>query len=138
MVLWSLALADPGRTTAGLSLGSDGEVVHARGHLEHGLTRRLTLTGESSLDPTWLRTGAGVHLELVDARWWRLGVAVVPELGVERTELATLPLPELGARVGVRGAWLAFWGLSFTGRVDGVATGEAAWIEAGAGLAVRL
>ena len=136
IVLLSLVLADPGRTTSGLSVGSDGEAWHLRGHLDHGLTRRLTLVGESSLDPRWVRTAGGLHLELVDTRWWRLGVAGMPELGLERD--VALDAPELGGRVGVRGSWLAFWGLSFTGRIDAVGTAEGAWGEVGMGLAVRL
>lgn len=141
IALWALALADPGRTTSGLSLGSDGEAWHVRGHLEHGVTRWWTLAGESALEETRVSTAAGVHLELVDTRWWRLGVAALPELVVERAawiEPLRPPPPELGARLGLRGSWLAFWGLSFTARVDGTVGGGPPGVEAGAGLAVRL
>ena len=153
----SLALAQPGRTTGGLDAGLDlsGRPV-LRAGLDYGLRHRISITAElgarlAGAEGARLAGGLGPRLDLVDGRWWRLGLIAQPELGlrVDGPSGAALD-PALQGRLGLRLGWLAFWGLSLTLRVDGVqrlgwdagqgrvSLAAPRWLEGGLGLAVRL
>jgi hypothetical protein len=157
-----VAQADPGRVVAGATVG--GSPQHGlvlRGSLDYGAVPHLTFTGELGNVPgaSAAAMGLGVLAAPLDGQWWRIGVAVIPELmlpvtlpaGDERFALgrAAEPLPglrtgvldtTLAVRGGLRVNWLAFWGLTVSARADWSQPldGERGWAELGAGLAVRL
>ncbi|NOY26305.1 MAG: hypothetical protein GXP62_10575 [Oligoflexia bacterium] len=162
LLLTSIVHADPGRTTAGLTVGTAGwntssQALSVRGHADYGVVRHLTVRAELG---TLSRSGrltvaAGPQLDLIDSRWWRVGLTALPELVLVGADAAsqTWSSPigpiDLGARAGLRVDWLLFWGLSLSARLDRVgsfsntAKGGAGFWEGGAfdggiGLAVRL
>lgn len=141
------AHATPGRTHAGLSVGAAVPDLFTEatpvvwGSLDYGVVRRFALTGEAGLGGRGGAVAGGLLFEPVDTKWWRVGVAAMPELGFGTVRLIHVQRKdlELRGRVGLRVDWLAFWGLSFTARADHVfPLGSAGWTELGAGLAVRL
>ncbi len=133
------ASAEPWRTTAGATVGAtpDAELV-LRGSLDLGVVRGLALTGELGSLPGFGSVGlaGGPLFEVVDGKWWRVGVAAMPELVVPLDRST----PAFAGRGGLRVGWLAFWGASVVGRADVVKPlgEEPAWAELGLGLAVRL
>ncbi len=136
LILISQASAEPGRTTAGLSVAvTPAGQLAVRGALDYGLNRRLSLIGEAGTSPEMehLSLGAGPMLELVAAPWWRVSAVLLPELSVP-----VHARPELGGRAGLRVSWLAFWGLSFTARIDEVIWADCQSTELAGGLSLRL
>jgi hypothetical protein len=171
--LVSPAEAAPGRFTVGGTVGAapgiavDGsDTLHWRPALrataDYGLTRRLSLTAEVGTVPgvRGIAGAFGPQLEVVDSRWWRLGLVLLPELQVPFQETETLADnldlrtwipdgPRVVAHTGARASWLAFWGVSVTARLDyvqpftaGVGGTEAGlelgWMELGTGLSFRM
>ena len=157
-----VAQADPGRVVAGATVGgSPQHGLALRGSLDYGAVPHLTITGELGNVPgeSAAAMGLGVLASPLDGQWWRVGIAVIPELmlpvtlpvGGERFALghAAEPLPglptgvldtTLALRSGLRVNWLAFWGLTVSARADWSQPldGQRGWAEIGAGLAVRL
>ncbi|MBT3218134.1 MAG: hypothetical protein HN348_03510 [Proteobacteria bacterium] len=144
-----LASAEPGQFIAGgdVATSFDGGKAMFRGYLDYGLYRRLSTTMELSglPDTRAVTAGLGVNFAMVDSRWWRISIAVFPALTVAPgpDKAPGLPLIEdklaLVGRAGLRINWLAFWGLSFTGRVDLVSPLVAPpWPEVGFGIAARI
>jgi hypothetical protein len=142
------ALAAPGRAHAGLTVGvatPDPAFAQAtpvvRGAVDYGVVRFVGVTGELGLGGSGTAVAGGLLLEPVETRWWRVGVAAMPELGLGdlRPGDPSLADVQVCGRVGLRVDWLAFWGLSFTVRADRVLPlRTAGWTEVAGGLAVRL
>jgi len=151
LLLAFAAHAEPGRLNAGATWAATPQGAHVwRGAADYGLWRHISLQGELGTLPTDdLQVGGagGLLLDVVDGRWWRVGITAQPEVvfSVEPDvdpvgwRLGDSPLA-LEARTGLRVGWLAFWGLSFTARVDRVftLTETPGWTEIGGGLAVRM
>jgi hypothetical protein len=166
------AQAEPRRFTAGGTLGvapfmaDDQGVDIKRGQeparawrltmragADYGLTRRLSVVGEVGNMPgsRGIIAGAGPQLELVDSRWWRLGLVLLPEVEIpfqqpptpqDNLDLRTwVPeRPRLVAHTGTRASWLAFWGVSITGRADYIQPllPQRGRFELGTGLSFRM
>ncbi len=139
--LLSVAQAAPGRTvgTATISTTPGGH-AGVRGSLDYGLVRHFSMTGEAGYSPFRhsVTAGLGPQVDLLDGKWWRVGLAVVPELVLPTSGAQRRPF--IAAQGGVRVSWLAFWGLSATVRVDRVQplVDRKGWTETGVGLSVRL
>lgn len=163
LLLAQSAHAEPGRVTAGATAGLALDLPGAesrpgrlclRGSADLGLVRHLSLSAElgTAAPPTAapsthsdglrpaLAAGLGPRLDLVDGRWLRIGVVLLPELLVEVPALDPSAVRAgLAADGGLRASWLMLWGLSLTARLDGTLPLHGApWVEAGAGLALRL
>jgi hypothetical protein len=140
------AFAEPGRTVGGVALTTTGqEPVGARATLEYGITRRLSVHTEAGVLGGALSAGLGPRFDVVRGTWVRLGVHGMPEvvLPLGPREVFGLPLvgrSRLVGRVGLRGSWLAFWGLSITGHGDWIqpVDGAPGHAQLGAGLSVRM
>jgi hypothetical protein len=149
LLLASLAFAAPGRTHAGLNVGVagvaglDAPTSHAvvRGAIDYGLIRHVACTGELGLGGQGTSVAGGLLFEPVDSKWLRVGVALMPDFGLSELNGSAPSVHdvETRGRVGLRLDWLAFWGLSFTARVDRVAPLDGAgWTEIAGGIAVRM
>ena len=145
----SQAHAEPFQLDAGATFGRgpDAEFV-MRGSLIYGVAPRLNVIAESGVHPGFdaLTLTFGPSVLPVETRWWTVGIAALPELvvplGYEPVRGYPTALGPLTfeLRSSAQVSWLAFWGLSFTGRVDRVSPfdGEPGWTEWGVGLSGRL
>ncbi len=157
--LLATAQADPGRTVLGATVGArPAEGLVLRGSLDYGFKRHFAVSLEAGSLPgeSSLALGGGLLFAPLDGRWWRLGVAAMPELWVPlrlsrdidpllvedpkpgiRTGMGDITL---GLRSGLRINWLVFWGLTATARADRCfpLDGSGGWFELAGGLALRI
>lgn len=129
------ASAEPFRATATLTGGLADNVANVDLAADYGVVRHLAVTGEVGLRADGGHSlGAGVLVFPVDARWGRVGIALIPEVGDPFTSDGSLR-----GRVGVRGSWLAFWGVGLGARADVILSPTTAPIlDWGLGLTLRM
>ncbi len=138
LLLSSLALAEPFRATGTLTAGADDATTPAvQFAADYGVVRHVAVLGEVGIHADGHHgLGAGLAVYPLDGRWARLGFALVPELA---DPLGDPDDAYLRGRAGLRGSWLAFWGVGLAVRADAVMSAERplGW-EWGAGLSVRM
>lgn len=129
------AHAEPFRATATLTGGLADNIANVDLASDYGIVRHFAVTGEVGLRADGGHSlGAGALIFPVDARWGRLGIALIPEIGDPFTSDG-----KMQGRVGVRGSWLAFWGVGLGARADVVLSPTAAPIlDWGLGLSMRM
>ncbi len=129
------ALAEPFRATATLTGGLADNVANVDLAADYGVVRHLAVTGEVGLRADGGHSlGGGALVFPVDARWGRVGIALIPEIGDPFTSDGNLR-----GRVGVRGSWLAFWGVGVGARADVILSPtEAPFLDWGLGLTMRM
>lgn len=136
LFLYSQGFAETGRATAAWFGTSPRSGFTVRGGVDYGAVRRLSLAAEAGWGGPAATLSAGVRLDAIDGHWWRVGAVVLPGIAVSGADHAS---PTGVLDVGLRASWLAFWGLSFVGRVDRLETVDGSgWTEIGGGLGVRL
>lgn len=131
-----LALAEPGRVTAtGWVTGSADPTPGPQWHgaVDYGVLPHLALGGQGALGPRGPSVAFGPRVDLVDGRWWRVGVHALPGV-VAPPGGQVAPALQVGGQV----SWLAFWGVSFVVRADQTLIRGGGPLEVGGGLGVRL
>lgn len=131
------AFAETGRVSAAAWFGaSPGSGFAARGGVDYGVIRHLTIAGEAGWGGPAVTLAAGPRLDAIDSHWWRVGVVAMPGIAFARGEHQP---PTAVLDVGARASWLAFWGVSLVARADRLQTLDSqGWTELGLGIGVRL
>lgn len=138
LALACVSYAEPFRATGTLTLGTDDAQAPAvQLAADYGVARHVAVLGEVGVHADGHHAmGAGLAVFPVDGQWARLGFALVPELA---DPFGDPDSAYLRGKVGLRGSWLAFWGVGLAVRADAVMSAKRplGW-EWGAGLSVRM
>lgn len=135
LLLITTAFAEPFRATATVTGGQSAGVPELNLSADYGVFHHLSVVGEFGIrTDTGHHLGAGIVLLPFDGRWGRLGVTLIPEM-----EDPFTAEPRMCGRVGLRGNWLAFWGVGLSGRGDVVLSADRApELDWGLGFSLRM